>query len=193
MNEYNSNIQREILFNVSKGHKPAFVHLVHQYKDHIYTIAFRLTRSTPLAEDIVQDIFMKIWMRRNSLVTINNFTGYLNTMIQNTVFTVLKRMALEQKRLKQIDHSEGYFIDSVLNKEYETVLNQAIRQLPSRQQQVYQLVKEKGMKREEAAEVLNISSETVKYHLAQAVRGIREYCVTHFSISVLLIPVLVQL
>ena len=136
---------------------------------------------------------MKIWVRRNSLVTINNFTGYLNTMIQNTVFTVLKRMALEQQRLKQIDLSEGYFIDSTLNKEYETVLIQAVRQLPSRQQQVYQLVKEKGLKREEAAEVLNISSETVKYHLAQAVRGIRDYCVTHFSVSVLLIPVLVQL
>jgi RNA polymerase sigma-70 factor (ECF subfamily) len=184
--DYNSYSEKAVLTAVGNGDKQAFVHLVKYYKDHIYTIALRLTRSTALAEDIVQDIFLKIWLRRNTLSEIHHFASYLNSMVQNTVFTSLKRIALERERLKHLDSAESYLNDNIIHKEYEAVLLQAVSQLPSRQQEVYQLVRGKGLKREEAAQVLNISAETVKYHLAQAVRSIRDYCVTHAGLSVIL-------
>ena len=179
-----------LLASIAKGDKNAFATLVNNYKDHIYTIALRLTRSSSLAEDVVQEIFLKVWLRRETLPEINHFAGYLNSMVQNKVFTLLKQIALERERLKKIDANNSYNNDTIIQKEYETVLLNAVRQLPPRQQEVYELVKGKGLKREEAAQVLNISSETVKYHLSQAVRNVRDYCIQHAGITGLIIVVL---
>jgi RNA polymerase sigma factor (sigma-70 family) len=75
----------------------------------------------------------------------------------------------------------------VLNNEYSRILQAAIDRLPEQQKLVYTLIKKEGYKREEAAEALQLSSETVKTHLAQAMRSIRAYCLAHLDISIALI------
>lgn len=186
-NSYN---EQTCLSRIAKGDKEAFSALVNCYKDHIYTIAIRLTRSRSLAEDVVQEIFLKVWVRRETLLEINHFPAYLNSMVQNKVFTLLRQIAVERERLKKIDSNGSYDNDTILQKEYEAVLFNAVRQLPPRQQEVYELIKGKGLKREEAAQVLNISAETVKYHLAQAVRSVRDYCIQHAGLTSILMIIL---
>jgi RNA polymerase sigma factor (sigma-70 family) len=179
--------EKEVLSGIADGREEAFEQLVSHYKNHIYTIALRLSRSAVLSEDIVQDIFLKIWIRRHTLREIHNFPAYLNKMIENTAFTILQRLASDRERLKKLHIVESYLPENYIQKEYDHLFHRAVLQLPSRQQQVFQLVKEKGMKREEAAKLLNISAETVKYHLAQAIQSIRSYCLTHGDMSQFLI------
>jgi RNA polymerase sigma-70 factor (ECF subfamily) len=77
--------------------------------------------------------------------------------------------------------------DRVLNNEYTRILQAAIDRLPEQQRQVYNLIKKEGLKREEAAAALQLSPETVKSHLAQAMRSVRVYCLSHLEISIALI------
>jgi RNA polymerase sigma-70 factor (ECF subfamily) len=78
------------------------------------------------------------------------------------------------------NNTEEYLI----GREFTSLLQKAIDRLPHQQKQVYQLMKEGDLKRGEVAELLQIKPETVKFHLAQAMKNIRAYCMMHLGSSV---------
>jgi RNA polymerase sigma-70 factor (ECF subfamily) len=74
--------------------------------------------------------------------------------------------------------------DYVINKEFTSLLQKAIERLPQQQKQVYKLMKEEDLKRGEVAELLHLQPETVKFHLAQAMKNIRTYCMLHLNVFI---------
>lgn len=170
---------------IAQGNEAAFTELFYRYRNKIYSIAFDLTDSESIAEEIVQDVFLKIWLRRASLPGVEHFTAYLFTITRNEVFTVLKKIA--RKQLIENAASEInplFYIDTeerISEKEYRAILLQALEKLSVQQRQVYHLIKEEGLTREQAALKLGISQETVKTHLAQAMRNIRAYCLARID------------
>jgi len=183
--------EQELLKQLSEGNEAAFASLYGHYKDKIYSIAYSLTKSVPLAEETVQDVFMKMWLKRVSLREAQSFKDYLFIVTRNHIFNLLKRQALHElavdKLSRQPQHSFPAPDDFLENKAYRDLLQQAINQLPAQQQQVYKLSKEQGLKREEVAAQLGLSPETVKIHLARAMRAIRAYCLSRLDIFVALI------
>ncbi|HUP13426.1 MAG TPA: RNA polymerase sigma-70 factor [Niastella sp.] len=181
----------ELLKLVAEGDRNAFTQIYNNYRNKIYSIAFELTESTTVAEEIVQDVFLKIWVKRGSLHEIEHFRAYLFTITRNYVFTALKRIARKETiKVSAILDAPLYDNDTddrVLNNEYTRILQAAIDRLPEQQKQVYNLIKKEGLKREEAAAALHLSPETVKTHLAQAMRSIRTYCLARLDISIALI------
>ena len=181
----------EILKLVAEGNKNAFTQIYNNYRNKIYSIAFELTESTGVAEEIVQDVFLKIWMKRESLHEVEHFRAYLFTITRNYVFTALKRLARKEKiEVNAMEGAPLYYHDTedrVLNNEYTRILQAAIDRLPEQQRQVYNLIKKEGLKREEAATALQLSPETVKSHLAQAMRSVRTYCLSRLDVSIALI------
>lgn len=176
---------------MAEGDRNAFTQLYNNYRNKIYSIAFELTESTMVAEEIVQDTFLKIWVKRESLLEVEHFRAYLFTITRNYVFTALKRIARKESiEVSAIQDAPLYDHDTedrVLNNEYTRILQAAIDRLPEQQKQVYNLIKKEGLKREEAAAALHLSPETVKTHLAQAMRSIRTYCLARLDISIALI------
>lgn len=183
--------EQELLRLVADGDRNAFTQLYNNYRNKIYSIAFELTESTTVAEEIVQDTFLKIWVKRESLLEVEHFRAYLFTITRNYVFTALKRIARKESiEVSAIQDAPLYDHDTedrVLNNEYTRILQAAIDRLPEQQKQVYNLIKKEGLKREEAAAALHLSPETVKTHLAQAMRSIRTYCLARLDISIALI------
>jgi RNA polymerase sigma-70 factor (ECF subfamily) len=183
--------EHELLKSIAEGDKNAFTQIYNNYRNKIYSIAFELTESTAVAEEIVQDVFLKIWVKRNTLLEVEHFRAYLFTITRNYVFTALKRIA--RKEFIEVNAMEGaplYYHDTedrVLNNEYTRILQAAIDRLPEQQRQVYNLIKTEGLKREEAAAALQLSPETVKSHLAQAMRSVRTYCLARLDVSIALI------
>lgn len=186
--------EQELLHLITKGDEDAFTTLFNNYRNKIYSIAYELTESTVIAEEIVQDTFLKIWIRRETLEDVTHFKAYLFTIARNYVFSALKSIARRQNtELKIVQHTPGFYSDTenrVIQKEYDEILRQAVNNLPPKQKEVYVLMKEQGMKRHEVAAALQVSEETVKTHLAQAMRAIRAYCLTHIDT---LLPMLVLL
>lgn len=177
--------EHELLRLITKGDESAFATLFNNYRNKIYSIAYELTESTVIAEEIVQDTFLKIWLRRETLEDVTHFKAYLFTIARNYVFSALKTIARRHNlELKIVQHTANYYSDTenrVVQKEYEEILKQAVNSLPPQQKHVYWLMKEKGLKRHEVAAELRLSEETVKTHLAQAMRAIRAYCLSHID------------
>lgn len=178
----------EIITLVSQGDEHAFAKLFEHHQNKIYGVALRLTRSTSLAEEIVEDVFLKIWLKRSDLLQIENFSAYLFTVTRNRVYKILKQIAKNYQTVHLTENIQtiapGSTEDYVIDKEYTSLLHQAITRLPKQQKEVYYLIKERGLKREEAASVLDLKPETIKFHLAEAMKNIRSFCTPHLDMII---------
>ncbi|ATL46963.1 RNA polymerase sigma-70 factor [Chitinophaga caeni] len=183
------NHEQDLLLLVAKGDEKAFSELFHRYRNKIYSMALEITRSAPISEEILLDVFLKVWLKRDQLSEIQHFRAWLFTVARNRIYSALKQVALRKNTTATIDEDELLFHicdDSntfLLEKEYRNILHKAIAKLPPQQKKVYLLIKEHGLKREQAAQELNLSPETVKRHLSEAMHFIRTYCLSHMGIS----------
>ena len=115
----------------------AFRELFAHYQNKLYSVALRVTRSSTLSEEIVEDVFLKIWLKRNDLLEIQNFSAYLFVITRNRVYKTLKQIAknyqtvvlAEDNKIAANENIEDYLI----NKEYSTVLHEAVTRLPQKQ------------------------------------------------------------
>lgn len=183
LSNQNSQGEKKLLQSVSQADESAFEVLFNKYNNDVYNIAYKFMRCSIASEEIVQEVFMIIWQRREKLCDIDNFRAYLITIAKHLVYRSLK-----DKATKNITSVASENIESthnaetvLLEKEYGHILQKAVMRLPQQQQKVYLLVKENGLKRDEVANILNVAPDTVKFHLAQAMKSIRAYCSMYLS------------
>ena len=184
-----------VLTRVSEGDCAAFKDLFHEFSPKVYGFALRLTHSETQAEEIVQDVFTKLWINRNSLSGVDNFPAYLYTITRNLTFNILKRISIEQKAraefTKDFCEANCETEEAIVYRDYQNLLSNAIERLSPQQKSVYSLCQLEGLKYEEAAEKLHISRLTVKTHMQQAIRSIRSHfrhIVYFFGFLVSLLP-----
>jgi RNA polymerase sigma-70 factor (family 1) len=177
--------ERELLQMISQGDEQAFATVFDHYRNRIYGVALKLTHSTTVSEEIVEDVFLKIWTRRVTLNEIESFSAYLFTIARNETYKILKQIAKNYKIVLLSENNESLIHnnteDYLIDKEFTSLLQKAIERLPHQQKQVYKLMKEEDLKRGEVAELLQLQPETVKFHLAQAMKNIRNYCMLHLN------------
>ena len=168
-----------LINGVATGSEKAFRLLFQQYSHQIYSVALTMTKSIPLSEEVVQDVFLKIWLKRESLPGIENFNAYLFTIARNHIYNVLRSKATEPafvEQLEQLCCSEGVMPDEVFHaKETEQLLEKAVSQLPKQQQNVYRLSRQEGYDYNKIAASLGISRSTVKNHMTAALHHVRRY------------------
>lgn len=180
--------ERLLLQNLAAGDDQAFATVFHHYRHRIYAIALKLLGTPSGAEDIVQDVFLKLWLKKKELNAIEHFKAYLFTVTRNHIFNALKKLAKEQAMESDLASHIPEFSDHItVYKQYEEILQTAISQLPPQQELIYKLSKEEGLKRQEIAEKLQLSPETIKVHLAHAMRSIRAFCLTHMDLNTFII------
>jgi RNA polymerase sigma factor (sigma-70 family) len=114
--------EKNLIHLIAQGDESAFAKLFEHYRDRIYSIAFKLTNSTVIAEEVVQDVFFKIWLKRVDLNDIQNFSAYLFIVTGNEVYKVLKRIARNYKITLLTDEDQSLAnndtADLVMEKEY---------------------------------------------------------------------------
>lgn len=184
---YNEN---DLLLQVAQGNEHAFRHLYDKYRNKIYSLGMHLTRSEILSEEIVQDVFMKLWEKRDQLPGINYINAWLRTVARNTCSNYLRNLAMEKLVMNRYSLQNIAETPSPENdlaaKEYEQIIEAAIRQLPPQQKKVYLLSRQAGKKQAEIADELNISIYTVKEYMKLAHRSIRQHLETKLDIVILL-------
>ena len=188
MNSETIHTEKELLLLAAQGSEPAFTLLFNRYKHKLYSYLLSLTTSPQIAEDIIQDTFLKLWKDRASLKAIDYFNAYLFTMTRNLAINSFKRMARETAILAalqpQQNNPAATVADNLSLKEVEQLLHQTIQSLPPQQKLIYTLSREQGLKHEDIAHQLHLSSSTVRNHIVQALRKIRKKIELH-SISVI--------
>jgi RNA polymerase sigma-70 factor (family 1) len=180
---------QNLLAQIAVGDETAFRKLFNTYSSHVFGYALKLTRSQNQAEEIVQDVFMKIWINRSAICDIQNIEAYLITITRNHTFNALKRIAIEEaaksrlsKKLEEAHHETE---ETVNFRESQVILNNAIDRLPPQQRLVYSLCHEEGLKYEEVAQRLKISRLTVKTHMQQALRSLKSHFNGFATVSIL--------
>ena len=160
----------EILHRVSEGNEKAFTQLFIQHHQHLAAYVDKLTGSRELAEEVVLDVFLKIWTSRQSLREITNFRSWLYVVSRNHTFNCLRRIVKEKLEKEA-------WLNNQSAVEHETALGntdiyakaiEAIGQLPPQQQKVFVLRRLKNMKYKDIASHLNVSRETVKSYIKLA-------------------------
>ncbi len=171
--------EKDLLVRVAEGDAVAFRQLFDHYRNKIYSLGMYLTRSEVQAEEIVQDVFLKVWEKRTELSGIQYFNGWLRTVAKNTCSNYLRDLAVEKLAMSRLlDKAEGTTASAetnVIEKEYRQIIEEAIQRLPPQQKKVYILSRQTGKKQEEIARELNISLYTVKEYLKLAQRSVRQH------------------
>ena len=173
--------EKALLLQTSEGNEQAFRKLFDAYRQRIYSFALHLTENSSIADEIVQEVFLRVWLHRQKLPAVVHFNAWLHSIARNQVFDALKAMAKERSISALMPVCTAFnTVEAVMaDKEYELLLQQAVNQLSERQQQIYHLSRDAGIQHAEIADRLNISRNTVKTHLVHALRTIRRYLQYH--------------
>lgn len=179
-----------LLTRIAADDQDAFQLLFSRYKKRFYATALKLTHSTDLSEEVVQDAFVSIWTSRLVLKNVKNPSGYLFTILYNQIYAQFKKLAAERLLKEQLsrtaEREEFSTEENFHAKETSQYISRLIRQLPLRQQQIYRLSKQEGLSRNEIAQRLELSPNTVRNHLMEAMRFMKAH-VYRFIIFVLLL------
>lgn len=196
MHEQNLHNESELLKQVANGSEAAFEIIVRAYQKRLYTYIFKITASREISNDLVQDIFLKLWLRKEKIQEINNLNAYLHRVAHNEVYQSLQRIAKEELVLtvlrNEIRHEEDA-CQSLLSKEIKEEIQLIIGKLSPRQKQVFLLSREEGLKYDEIAERLNIGYETVKFHMAGALKFMRQELKNKYGTMAIIIFAIWQL
>jgi RNA polymerase sigma-70 factor (family 1) len=149
----------------------------HEHK--LYAFAVKVLRSDAQAKDIVQEVFLKLWTIRGQLHEIENIDAFLYRLTENKVYDQLRSAASREKTRQElwtrIQHTNDNGVTPLEAKEYHQLVQQAIAQLPPQRKMIYLLSKEEGLKQQQIAAELQLSPHTVRNHLAEAFRSIRNF------------------
>ena len=180
--------ESDVLKELTQGSESAFKQIYDRYWFNIYKTVRRYTKSTVVAEDIVQEIFATLWKHRTGFLQVSNLEYYLITMAKNLTYRTLRKMAAEEifrSNLLEESVDDEVADGAVLEEQYDQLIQQAVGLLPAQQKQVFQLAKVQGLSHKDIAGQLKISHLTVKAHMAKALRSIRHYLQPHLSHYVL--------
>jgi len=155
---------------LKKGDMKAFDIIYKKYSMRLYGFVFRYVKQEADTEEIVQEVFIKIWKSRDKINVYSSFESFLFTIAHNATVNLLKKRATEQKYLdhvKSLQHAVQYYelTDEIDYKELKQKFQGLLNELSPRQKEIFKLSREKGLNNTEIAKKLGISVQTVKNHL----------------------------
>ncbi len=173
------NIPPECLDSFVKGCREAFERIYLDYKDRVYFYALKLTKSEDLAQEITQDVFVRIWTNREKIDTQYSFSSFVFRVTHNHTLNVLKRQNYEVTAKERMAprYRTGINLteDTVVHGEYMDILSKAVSLLPPKRKSIFNLSRTKGVSHDEIAIRMGISKNTVKSQLVKATKSIRAY------------------
>ena len=187
--------EQELLVKLAEGDEYAFEQLYLTYSPKIYSKILQLVKQTEVAEEILQDVFVKIWEKRETLDNQKSFKSFLYTIAKNLVVDLFRRAALDRQMLEKfiIDHTELYYpLDNLDDpgSESKAILQKALDTLPPQRKKIYTLIKLEGNSYHEVAELMGISTSTINDHVVKATKSLK----AHFDKNdVLLVALLATL
>ena len=177
--------EKELVRQVADGSEAAYKRLFVHYWDQIYSIAFVFTKSREISQDLVQDVFARIWIKKEKLRHVERFDAYLFVTARNLI---VDRMSRKMFTIKNPGLTE-YFADSsqlsfdaVELKEMEEIIHRGIHVLPNQQRTAFCLNRFGGLRHDEIALQMGVSKESVKSYIVRAISSLRKYLAQHTEV-----------
>lgn len=163
---------------IARGDERAFDNLFRHFYGHLVNFAVDMVKLRPAAEEIVSDVFVKIWQKREEILLIEKLRVFLFVAVKNQCYNHLRKHSLWNVTVSPDNIatlSSAYNPEEDMAfRELQHQLNKAIEQLPDQCKQVFKLIREDGLKCKEVADILGISPRTVETQLFRAVKKLRK-------------------
>ena len=169
---------RELLERIRKGDTDAFDAVFRAHYASMVGTAERMLRRRDVAEEIVQDVLLELWRRRETLVVDDSLRGYLFRATRNRSLNHLRHGAIEKRAEPELvadrDQVTSTGPSDLVEEEIDTAVKRAVAELPDRCREVFELSRVEGLRYAEIAATLGISVKTVEAQMGKALRILRE-------------------
>ncbi len=180
-----------VLLRMIDGDESAFTSVYRHYHPALYIYLLRICKIPSLAEDLVHDVFLKIWEIRGRINPELPFTGYLYRIARNHAFKTLQKLAHDEALQEQLllhQQTQGRGPEQIIwEKEYDRLFHEALGRLTPQRLNVFRLCRQEGKSYDEAAAQLGISRNAVKKHMVLSMRFIHNYIYRHGHVIMLIL------
>ena len=178
----------ELVNLLIRDNETAFSELYVRYKDKLHYFCLSLLKSEEETNDIVQEIFIRLWESRIFINPDLSFSSFLYTIARNRILNYFRDMDIDAKAksiLAQNKPVEEDVIESnLIYTEYQNILKEAIEQLSPQRKKIFNMSRMDNLTHKEIAEQLGISVNTVQEHISESLRFIKTYFGKHSDISI---------
>ena len=178
MNTFSLADEQEIFARIAEGDESAFSMCYSHYGRLLLPSLLRLLGQRDIAEEVIQEVFLKVWLHRDKLAEVDNPGGWLMRVTANTARDWLKKRARAGRKVTESGrfNSAGNTVEEsrIDMKALAGIIRDTVSSFPPQRRLIYELSREEGLKPAEIAERLGISVSTVKNTLLSAIKVIRE-------------------
>ncbi|HCY42731.1 MAG TPA: RNA polymerase sigma-70 factor [Prolixibacteraceae bacterium] len=196
LNLNKDNITYELLTRLKNGDMLAFDRVYELYSHKLFSFVFKILKNEAEADDIVQEVFVKIWESRQKLEDYRLLNSYIFTIAYNNSIDLIRKRINNTKYLEHLKNSSVInvtpnLISQIEFNELNSQADKLIANLPERQKQVYLLHREEGLTYPEIAERLGISKNTVENHMVKALKYLRQNMDNSLLINMLFVSLFI--
>jgi RNA polymerase sigma-70 factor, ECF subfamily len=179
---------KELLLLLQKDDRVAFYNLYERYSKRLYFFVLQYVKFNADAEEIVQEVFIKIWEKRKTIDAYSSFESFLFTITYNATISLLRKRITENKYLahlqsiqqvNEITESTDNLYFNELNDKLESLLNE----LSPRQKEIFLLSREEGLTHKQISKKLHISVNTVKKHISNTISFLKSHLDNRLAVS----------
>lgn len=189
-------VPKNILLRLSNDDEKAFEFIYWKYNAHVYNFANSLLYSPKIAQDITQNVFLKIWEKRHEINPEQNFNAYLFTIARNMVYKETEQKLLAEQSLRQLQEEEDVLdMSTIQTLDYhftEELCRSLVEELPPARREIFKLSRFERLSNKEIALRLSISERTVETQLYRATRFLKRKLLSDEGLGLLILLFIIQ-
>lgn len=175
--------EKELFRQIAAGDRTAFRIIYERHWNRIFSVALSYLKSPEWAKDLVQEIFLTVWAKRENFREVENPGGYLFRIARNQLINALRQkfedIPIEDRYRDSLPDNFLSPDGALALKQAEALIREAVEQLPAQQKLVFTLTRQEGLSHEAIAEQLGVNKRTVSNHATKALNYIRRYLDRH--------------
>jgi RNA polymerase sigma factor (sigma-70 family) len=185
------NINTDLLITqLRQGNEQAFTSLYDMFASHIYRNILRLVKDEEIAQEILQDLFLKVWEIREKIKVEGSFKSFLHKVAANMVYMHFRQVSKNERLIEKLIASSVEYVtndeDNAIPEASYDLLQKAIESLPAKRKQIYILCKLEGKSYEEVSKELGISTSTISDSIVKANKAVKQYFLSNPNMGMLL-------
>lgn len=168
--------EQKLVRKLKGGCHQSFTTLFHLYGKKLYNFSYKYTQSHAESEEIVQEVFLKIWNKKDAINPKLSFNAFLITIAKNHIFNRIKKEASRRQYREQIENADLVTNETeskVIFADLEQIANKQIDNLPPKRKQIFLLRRDSGLTVKEIAEKLGIAESTVENQMNRAIKTLK--------------------
>lgn len=189
-------VPKNILLRLSNDDEKAFEFIYWKYNAHVYNFANSLLYSPKIAQDITQNVFLKIWEKRHEINPEQNFNAYLFTIARNMVYKETEQKLLSEQSFRQLQEGEDVLdMSTIQTLDYhftEELCRSLVEELPPARREIFKLSRFERLSNKEIALRLSISERTVETQLYRATCFLKRKLLSDEGLGLLILLFIIQ-